>query len=299
MKALSGELAPGIGGVVTQVQAQVSTLGWRIDDLLLTAQAAGVPRRLAVSAKGNLQVNAAGLPADFVMRAWDQWRDLQGPFSRVADGLALVTIGTDKAFVPTWREVKNACSGTDAALTLSRIRSNKRQSRVFDSVQKPGGASDEETIELIRRLHVLPTDLQLAHSENETQAVAQCRRLLASGREDEAQSLWKELINVAKEVRLRRETITVPDLLSLLRGQFGLRHHHWWRRLSSYFQPWARAISNTTILAPNGRMGSSASKRFGCVAWRVLERLRIYWMRLLNGFLHAKRPLSPSTLQPF
>src|SRR3546814_4334159 len=99
-------------------------------------------------------------------------------------------------------------------LAMSRVRSNKRQSGVFDSVQKPGGASDEETIELIRRLHVLPTDLQLAHSENETQAIAQCRRLLTSGLDTEARALWKGLINVAKEVRLRSGTIAVPDLLS-------------------------------------------------------------------------------------
>ncbi|HZX77134.1 hypothetical protein [Lysobacter sp.] len=225
VKALSGEQAPGIGRVATQLQAQVSTLGWRIDDLLLTAQAAGAPERLAISAKGNFQVSAAGLPADFVTRAWEQWRDPHGPFNRATDRLALVTIGTDKAFDPSWREVKNACSGTDTALALSRIRSNRRQSRVFDSVQKPGSASDEETIELIRRLHVLPTDFQFAHSDTESQAIAQCRRLLAFSREDEAQSLWKELINVAKEVRLRSGTITVPDLLSLLRRQFGLRHH--------------------------------------------------------------------------
>ena len=225
VKALSGEHAPGIGGVVTQVQAQVSTLGWRVDDLLLTAQATGEPRRLAISAKGNLQVSAAGLPADFVTRAWEQWRNQQGPFDRAADGLALVTLGTHQVFDPSWREVKNACSGTDGALAMSRIRSNSRQSRVFDSVQEPGSASDEETIELIRRMHVLPTDLQFAHSENETQAIAQCRRLLASGRDDEAQALWTELINVAKEVRLRSGTITLPDLLALLRGQLGLRHH--------------------------------------------------------------------------
>ncbi len=225
VKALSGEQAPGIGGVVTQVQAQVSTLGWRIDDLLLTAETTTTPRRLAISAKGNLQVTAAGLPADFVTRAWEQWRDSQGPFNRAADGLALVTLGNHQAFDPTWREVKNACSGTDTALAMSRIRSNTKQSGVFDSVQKPGGASDEETIELIRRLHVMPTDLQFAHSENETQAIAQCRRLLASGHDDEAQALWKGLINVAKEVRLRSGTITVPNLLSLFRGQFGLRHH--------------------------------------------------------------------------
>lgn len=225
VKGLSGEQVPGVGGVITQVQAQVSTLGWRIDDLLLTALAAGAPRRLAASAKGNLQVSAAGLPADFVTRAWEQWREPQGPFNRAADGLALVTLGTHQAFDPSWREVKNACSGADTALAMSRIRSNTRQLRIFDSVQKPGGASDEETIELIRHLHVLPTDFQFAHSETETQAIAQCFRLLASGCHDEAQALWKRLIDVAKEVRLRSGTITIADLLSLLRVQFGLRHH--------------------------------------------------------------------------
>lgn len=226
VKALSGEQAPGIGGVLTQIQAQVSTLGWGIDDLLLTAQASAVaPRRLAVSAKGNLQVSAAGLPADFVTRAWEQWRDLQGPFNRAADGLALVTLGTHQGFDSAWREVKNACSGTDILLAMSRIRSNRKQSRVFDSVQKQGDASDEETIELIRCLHVLPTDLQFAHSETKSQAIAQCRRLLTSGGDDDAHALWDGLINVAKEVRLRSGTIAISELLSLLRRQFGLRHH--------------------------------------------------------------------------
>lgn len=225
VKALSGERAPGIGGAVTQIQAQVSTLGWRVDDLLLTAQATGGARQLAISAKSNLQVKATGLPTDFVIRAWEQWRDPQGPFKRTADGLALVTLGTHQAFHAAWREVKNACSGTDTALAMSRIRSNTKQSGVFDSVQMPGGASNEETIELIRHLHVLPTDLQFAHSENKTQAIAQCRRLLASGRDDEAQAVWQRLLSVAKEVRLRSGTVTLQKLLRLLRGEFALRHH--------------------------------------------------------------------------
>tara|TARA_R110001599_G_scaffold64023_3_gene179189 strand:- start:840302 stop:845566 length:5265 start_codon:yes stop_codon:yes gene_type:complete len=225
VKALSGERGLGIDGVVTQVQAQVETLGWRIDDLLLTSQDSSPPRRLAISVKGNLQVNAAGLPADFVTRAWKHWYDPNGPFNRAADGMALVTLGTHQVFDPTWREVKNACSGVDTELAMSRIRSNRKQSVVFESVQKPGGASEEETIDLIRRLYVLPTDLQLAHSNDETWAIAQCRRLLASGDDTDAQALWTELLNIVKGVRLRSGTITVPDLLSSLRGQFGLRHH--------------------------------------------------------------------------
>lgn len=215
-----------MGGVGTQLQAQVSTLGWRIDDLLLTSEANGSQPRLAISAKGNQQVSGTGLPADFVTRAWEQWRDLQGPFNRATDGLALVTLGTHQAFDATWREVKNACSGSDAALAISRIRSNPRQSRVFDSVRKPGGsASDGETIELIRRLHVLPSNLQFALSETESESTTRCRRLLESGAPGEAEALWKELINVATETRLQKGTVTLQDLWSHLRIRFGLRQH--------------------------------------------------------------------------
>ena len=226
VKALSGEQVPGIGGVGTQLQAQVSTLGWHLDDLLLTSEVKGEPRRLAISAKGNQQVTASGLPSDFVTRAWDQWRDSQGPFNRDTDGLALVTRGTLATFEAPWGEVKNACSGCDIALTMSRIQSNPKQSCVFRSVKEPGGnASAEETIELIRRLHVLSVDLQFAHSDTKNHSIAQCRRLLESGDVSEAEGLWKELKNVAADVRLRKGTITVPDLWSRLRVQFGLRQH--------------------------------------------------------------------------
>ncbi|WP_426078258.1 hypothetical protein [Janthinobacterium sp. PSPC3-1] len=225
VKALSGERAPGIDCVATQLQAQVSSSGWHVDDLLLTAMPGAAPWRLAISAKGNLQVSAAGLPADFVTRVWQQWRDAAGPFNLATDGLALVTLGTHPVFDPTWREVKYACSGSDTALAMSRIRGNNRQSIVFDSVQRPAGASDEETIEVIRRLHVLPTDLQLAHSDDKTQAIAQCRRLLVSGLDVDAHALWMALVSVATEVRLRTGTVTVQELVRRLRGQFGLRHH--------------------------------------------------------------------------
>jgi hypothetical protein len=56
VKMRSGEQIPGVGGDGIQIQAQVLSIGWQIDDLLLTSDMAGVPRRLAISAKGNQQV---------------------------------------------------------------------------------------------------------------------------------------------------------------------------------------------------------------------------------------------------
>ncbi|MCV0429783.1 MAG: ATP-binding protein, partial [Roseibium sp.] len=141
--------------------------------------------------------------------------------------MALVTSEFHKDFNAIWREVKGACSGSDSSFALSLIKASSNQTRVFESIQKPNGivaASDEETINLIRTLHVIPIDLQSAHSETETQAIAQCRRLLGSGDADQAKELWKELINIAKDVRLRKGTITIQSLWSLLRTRFELRH---------------------------------------------------------------------------
>ena len=230
VKMLTGEQPPAISGAGIQIQAQVSALGWCIDDLLLTTQrTAGTFGRLAISAKGNLQVSASGLPADFVNRAWEQWRDSKSPMNRSSDVLALVTLGTHKDFEPTWREVKNACSGSDVALAMSRIRGNRKQSKVFDSVQKSvenePAASDAETIELIRRLDVLPVDLQYSYSKDKNQAIAQCRQILASGDALDAENLWNRLVSVAAEVRLSLGTTTLQELWPRLRKEFDLRHH--------------------------------------------------------------------------
>lgn len=224
IKMLTGELAPAVGGQIIRLQAQVSALGWLIDDLLLTASG-----RLAISVKGNPQVTSAGLPSDFVKRAWDQWRAVDGPMVRGADALALVTRGAHAAFDASWKEVKDACSGSDVVLAINRIRGNRKQSDIFDSVRQasstPADATDGETVELIRHLHVLPVDFQLDSSNLASQAIAQCRQLLASSDLTEAEKLWKSLISVASEVRLRRGTVTLIELVSQLRTQFGLRHH--------------------------------------------------------------------------
>ena len=242
VKMLTGEQAPAIGGSGTKLQAQVDSLGWHIDDLLLTTQGdAGVSGHLAISAKGNQQVTASGLPADFVNRAWKQWCDPQSPMSRSDDSLALVTLGKHTDFDATWREVKYACADSDIKSAMSRIRSNRKQSRVFDSVQKPNKkdtiVTDEETIELIRRLHVLPLDLQFAHSDDRDGSIAQCRQLLVSGDATEAEKLWNRLVNVAKETRLHSGTIELLDLWSKLRTEFALRNHpdytHDWESLNN------------------------------------------------------------------
>mgnify|MGYP003632799808 CR=1 FL=1 len=227
---LSGEPAPAIGGRITKIQAQVSALDWQIEDLLVTAaHDDGVQARLAISVKGNQQVSASGLPADFVELAWKQWRDATGPMGRGKDGLALVKRGAHPIFDQNWPEVKNACSGSDAALAVGRMRGAPKQSAIFDSVRKaagtPSDATDEEAVELIRHLHVLSSDFQLGHSEWKSQAVAQCRQLITSGDLTQAEMVWTALIKVASKVRIESGTVSLTELWGEFRKQYSLRDH--------------------------------------------------------------------------
>lgn len=230
VKMLAGEPSPAVGGSIIKIQAQVSALGWHIDDLLVTAvRADGTEARLAISAKGNQQVSASGLPANFVELAWRQWRDATHPLLRGKDGIALVKRGAHPVFDQNWPEVKNACSGCDAALAISRIQGVPGQRAIFDSVRNavgvPVDATDEEAAELIRHLHVLSADFQLGHSEWKNQTIAQCRRLLTSGDLAQAEEVWTLLVNVASRVRIQCGTVTSTELWDELRKLYGLRDH--------------------------------------------------------------------------
>src|SRR6266478_3313526 len=81
LRMLLGEPLPAIDGAGVSLQMQTGTLGWLIDDLLVTsALPTSEHRQLAVSCKSNVQVSGAGLPASFVETAWRQcWNAGTGP----------------------------------------------------------------------------------------------------------------------------------------------------------------------------------------------------------------------------
>lgn len=214
---IQGAPMPFVGGTGSQVQAQVSALGWTIDDLLVTTDAG----RLALSVKGSAQVTAAGLPKDFVERAWAQWRGTTGDMDRTKDHLALATNARIVAFDDPWREIRAACESPDPTLGLARIRLNQKQARIFKSVRTVQPIPrDEDAVELIRHLHVLPLDLEAEHSTDRSAAVAQIRRVLASADATEAEEVWEYLIKIAARIRLSLGTLTLQGLWEELKHRF-------------------------------------------------------------------------------
>jgi hypothetical protein len=223
---------PSIDGVAARLQMQVEALGWQIDDILLTAMvSANDPRQLAISCKSNVQVTASGLPPDFAARCWQQWtKPDPNPMRRGKDCLALVTRGSNSAFMATWSELKNAAPDEDFALALGRMHASAKHRAMFDSVKAPAKdagvtVSDADVVAMINTIAVVPLDFHIADSENEKQAIALSRALVVNGSLAEGKRLWDELIDNSRSTRLGSGTLDLPDLWGRLRIKFALKDH--------------------------------------------------------------------------
>lgn len=232
LKALTGAPLPGIGGNAVKLQMQVEALGWDIDDILLTSVLSEDERQqLAISCKSNAQVTSSALPAEFVTRCWRQWtKPDPNPMRHGADRLALVTRGCNNAFMATWSELKKAAGGNDTALALNRMRANAKYRAVFDSVWNPArdvdvAVSDTEVVAMIDSMVVVPLDFHIAESDNEREAVAQARGLLADGTLAGGQELWEQLVAAARDTRLDPGTLDIRDVWQRLRTRFALKDH--------------------------------------------------------------------------
>ncbi|MGY3493923.1 hypothetical protein [Bradyrhizobium sp. USDA 4502] len=260
LKALTGEVLPSVEGTATRLQMQVEALHWTIDDILLTTQVPQDDRRyLAISCKGNVQVTASALPADFVGRCWEQWgKPDPNPMQRGNDRLLLVTRGQNNAFMATWSELKSAAGGADDALALGRMRASAKHRAVFDSVKKPAtgagvNVSDSDVVAMIRIIDVVPLDFHIALSKDEASAIRQARSLLVSGSQTDGKKLWETLIALARNTRLGGGTLDLSEMWRQLRVAFVLKDHPdysgSWTRLRALTLDY-RAIVETSL--PSG-----------------------------------------------
>jgi hypothetical protein len=245
LQIMMGEALPGFEEAIgTRLQSQTKELGWHVDDLLATSQQSGEPqRRVAVSCKSSAQVSAAGLPKDFVQAAWKQWCQRgKGQMIRGRDCLLLATRGSNTAFAPLWADIK-LWSG-DPETALARIAGTARHRRVFGSVKTPikklkSSVRDEELVEFIRHLEVLPTDFDLSDPSDRKRSIARCRNLLKAGTLAIGTDLWLALVDTVRNARLGHGTIEINGVIESLSKKFNLKDH------PSYASSWLALEAST------------------------------------------------------
>ena len=139
--------------------------------------------------------------------------------------MALATQGTHAGFQAAWRDIKTIASGSDPALAMAQIADNPRYTRIVEALKYAAGAAvgGAEVLALIRRVEVLPLDFQQAQSKDERDAIAVARSLLVDGTQEDAKTLWSDIVGHARETRLASGTLDFAALLRWLRQRFLLK----------------------------------------------------------------------------
>jgi hypothetical protein len=272
LQALAGRALP-VHGHPQRLQMQTGSLLWDIDDILFTARGQAGDERLAVSCKGNLQVSANGLPQSFAEQAWRLWNKADSPFDRATDLIALATQGTHARFQGAWSDIKTIASGADFALATAQIAANPRYKRVVEALKSAAGVTVGviEVLSLIRRVEVLPFDFQQAQSKDEREAIALAGSLLVGAAQQNAKSLWDEIVSRARETRLGSGTLDMAALRRWLRPQFSLKD------LPDYEPSWSRlrALSAETESVIQTSLPSGAGLDLRSDSGRLLRELDV------------------------
>ncbi|MET4232615.1 ABC-type cobalamin/Fe3+-siderophores transport system ATPase subunit [Bradyrhizobium sp. LA6.10] len=271
LKMLAGEPIPSLGddALGSTLRMQVSALGWEIDDIL--AVSASVGAQLALSCKSSQQVTGNGLPDEFVLDAWRQWKAQRppNPFDQTNDKLMLVTRGRHQTFEPLWTDIKGWCAEPGNPLAIARAKQTAAHAKILESAKSAiqtidGTITDEEVLALLARLEVLPTDFDLTNSQNRADSINRCRRLLLSGDQTEAVELWNALVSEAEAARISHGTIELGQLWPKLAKRFDLKPH------INYDRSW-RAIDAITADYKSGVQttlptGHTLGRTFDCDA---------------------------------
>lgn len=209
---------------------QAESLGWIIDDILLTAGTSPDNQQyLAISCKSSVQVTASKLPPNFVAQCWRQWTKAEpNPMRRGKDRMLLATRGRNANFMNTWSDLKAAAGGSDPRLALARMKSTEKHRKMFKSVKEPAEKAgivvkDEEVLSMIASIDVEPLDFQTVPSEDQARAIAELRRLLVNDTLQEGERFWGELLAHARNVRLGSGTLDISSLWKSLRSRYKLK----------------------------------------------------------------------------
>ena len=221
-------------GYVTRLDFQTESLGWEIDDLLVTLRCPGAVRRWAVSIKSNTQFTSKSAPNEFVEKAWKQVLKREEPnpaFDLDADFLGMAT-------APHGERVWNAVEGlfakaraqheADLAGRLIQPGYAQYAANILASLACPEHLAEQCAIDvspsrLATVVQIQQFDFHFESSRNRILSLELCRLALRSESPEDADSLWDDLVRLAGDARPRSGFYDLPKLVSELRDRHDLK----------------------------------------------------------------------------
>ena len=244
-------LAENLGRLV-RIEFQTGDAYRPLDDILLHLDGSGGLRRCALSVRSNRQFTEAGAPDDFVAAVW---RLALAPgdtnFKIGHDQTGLMTVPLAGKVSDALHAVLRAATAQDAPRSLPTPK-GKIQTALLKSFACPAElagahAPDADELRQVLRSTVHQEfDFERQNSASLKHALAVCRSALVSGDAGDANLLWGDLCEFARDLCPNEGVLTRVGLLDRLRSKFALRglpnHEPDWRRLHGLTQSELDAI---------------------------------------------------------
>lgn len=205
-------------GIITRIDFQTRSLGWYLDDILLSLESAGRIRYCAFSIKSNRQFSGVSAPKDFVLSVWEQFLQEKLPdeeaiqvFIKNRDYLGLVLAPISPDLAKDLHLLLEMARKQDPKDIPNRISKENYTSdsvrRIFssfdcpDQLAKTHDITERNTGELLRHIRYIQFDFEAEPSDRLREAIQNCRSILCDESLEESQRLWEKLLIISKEYR--------------------------------------------------------------------------------------------------
>ncbi len=217
-------------GTIARIDWQGRESGWLADDLVVTCETFAGPRVAALSLKSGQSVSTNGYPNDFVELAWQQWKQngTTREFHKSTDVIVLATGDGKPALETPWNDLLGEILAGAPARVVQRLNSNKedgsqssKEKRAIFSSFKPNpptSETDEETVKLLSHVRWHDFDFIAPSSRAKVLAIRDCKAVLDHSQFNRADDLWKQLTELADELRPLGGTMTLSKLYARLKG---------------------------------------------------------------------------------
>ena len=195
----------GMTGRIAQLDFQTASLGWALDDLLVTFESPdGELRRVGISEKSGAQFAGTKADPEFVRRAWSDLRSQDGHFRPQHDVVALATPTMSqraRAAYRRLRQLANTRQPDEVAVSIADLSSPQRT--LWESLREPTVSEPSEVeaspAELLAHLRVVELDFGGDSPPAMSQALEWCGSALMAP--DDAKKLWNRLLRLSAEAR--------------------------------------------------------------------------------------------------
>ena len=194
----------GVTGRIVRLNFQTASLGWALDDLLVTFESpSGERRRIGISEKSGRQFAGVKADPDFVHPAWSDLHSQDGHFRPEYDIVALATPTMSQRARDAYerlRELVTTRQPDEVTASLADLSNPERT--LWESLQDPVAESpDDEAspVELLAHMRVLDLDFGGDSRPALSRALEWCGAALADSAERE--KLWNRLLRLSAEAR--------------------------------------------------------------------------------------------------